>query len=305
MGINSDARFELRHLRYFVAVAQEMNFTRAAQRLHIAQPPLSRQIRELEESLGVDLFERTTRSVALTAAGAAFLAEVQKILPQLEYAVEVSRMAAKGAQGQLKLGYTGRASQSLLPSLLREFHSLYPSVIVDIYGPHPTGHLRNELVMGRLDVALCFLPAIGEGLCWQKLMTTTLALALPASHPLACKPEISMRDLAEEPFVSYPSGKGFHLNDALVTECGRAGFTPRIVRESDASQTLLCMIAAGTGVALIPAETRDFHIEGVAFRELGEGAPKIDHGIVWLGSNSNPAMRNLLEIAKGSAVKLH
>jgi DNA-binding transcriptional LysR family regulator len=303
MSIAGAARVELRHLRYFVAVAQEMNFTRAAQRLHIAQPPLSRQIRELEESLGVDLFDRTTRSVALTAAGTAFLTEVRKILPQLEYAVEVSRMAAKGARGQLRLGYTGRASQLLLPSLLREFHSLYSAVIVDIDGPHPTGHLQQEVMAGRLDVALCFLPVVGDGLCSRRLMTTTLALALPATHALARRPTVTTRDLEDEAFISYPSGKGFHLNDALMVECQRAGFRPRIVRESDASQTLLCMVAAGTGVALMPAETQSFHIEGVSFRDLGEDAPKLDHGIIWMEKNSNPAMRNLLAIAeKGPAI---
>lgn len=298
MGKPAGPHFELRQLRYFLAVAEEKNFTRAAARLHVAQPPLSRQIRELEEALGAALFERNTRSVSLTAAGAAFQAEVQKVFPQLEFAVEVCRKVAQGHRGLLRLGYTGRASQSLLPALMREFHARCADVVVDIDGPHGTGHLRQALLNGQLDVALCFLPVQGEGLCSRKLLSTELALALPATHPLADRAEVEVGQLRDEAFVAYPSGQGFHLREAMRAACERAGFSPRVVRESGASQTLMCMIAAGTGVGIVPAETQALMSEGVVFKRLGQHAPRVDHGIAWLAGNGNPALQQLLALAR-------
>ena len=297
MPVPTGPAFDLRQLRYFIAVAEEQNFTRAAARLHVAQPPLSRQIRELENTLGAVLFDRNTRSVTLTAAGAAFLAEVQKVFPQLAYAVEVCRKAAQGHSGHLRLGYTGRASHSLLPSLLRAFHAQFAEVVVDIDGPHGTGHLRQALMNGQLDVALCFLPVQGVGVQSRKLSSAELAIALPATHPLAGQAEVTLGQFAAEPFVAYPGGQGFHLRDAMQAACERAGFSPRVVRESAASQTLVCTIAAGTGVGLLPAETQTLLADGVVFKSLGPGAPYVDHGIAWMGGNSNPALHNLLRIA--------
>lgn len=297
MGISREPIVELRQIRAFMAVADQLNFTRAAEVLHMAQPPLSRQIRDLEESLGVELFDRTTRSVSLTSAGKVFLDEVQPVFPQLEYAVEACRKAAGGQRGTLRLGYTGRASQALLPALLRHFHQAWPGVAVDIDGPHPSGHLRLDLMAGRLDVVLCFLPLAGDGIASRELLQTPLAIALPATHSLAAARHVAVADLHDEPFAAYPSGKGFHLRDAMEAECRRAGFHPRVVRETEASQTLLCLVAAGTGVAIIPAETQSLLTEGVVFKPLPRGAATLSHGIAWMKSNSNPALPNFLAIA--------
>ena len=297
---------ELRHLRCFLAVAQEMNFTRAAQTLHMAQPPLSRQIRDLENVLGVDLFDRTTRSVSLTAAGTAFQAEIQKLFPQLEYAVDAARKAAQGHHGRLRLGYTGRASHSLLPSLLREYRAKYPDVTVDIEGPRPTGYLKQELLGERLDIVLCFLPVVEDGLSAIQMLTTNLTIALPTAHRLAQQATLAVTDLSDEKFVAYPAGQGFHLRGAMEAECMRAGFRPSVVRESEASQTLLCLVAAGTGVALMPDDTESLLIDGVVFKPLPRGSIKLEHGIVWHKENTNPALRNLLDLAetmKGAGAK--
>lgn len=297
MGTITGPHLELRQLRYFVAVAQEQSFTRAAARLHVAQPALSRQIRQLEDAMGTALFERTTRSVSLTAAGTAFFAEVKKVFAQLEQAVDACRQAAGGHSGHLRLGYTGRASQLLLPGLMREFHARYAGVVVDIDGPHDTGYLQQALLNRRLDVALCFLPVRGEGLHSRKLLSTELAIALPASHPLAREAALSLEQLRGEPFVAYPSGQGFHLHEAMRAACERAGFSPRVVRESDASQTLMFMIAAGTGVGIVPAETQALMTDGVVFKSLGRDATRVDHGLAWLDGNGNPALHNLLALA--------
>ncbi|WP_353234751.1 LysR substrate-binding domain-containing protein [Diaphorobacter ruginosibacter] len=286
---------ELRHLRGFLAVAQEQSFTRAAGKLHMAQPPLSQRIRELEEELGVKLFERCTRSVHLTRAGESFLEGVQSIFLQLDKAVEAARQVERGESGLLRVGYTGRASQQLLPRLVLSFRQRYPQVQLDIQGPHPTGLLRSRLLEGQLDVALCFLPLGDAQIDTRSFISSEFMLALPASHPLAAREHVPLAMLAGEPFVGYPSHQGFHLRDGMDAACRDAGFTPHVVHESETSQVLICHIAAGTGVSVIPAELQALeHLGGVVFKSLGVDAPRLQHGMAWLRSNRNPALRNLL-----------
>ncbi|QNN57303.1 LysR family transcriptional regulator [Diaphorobacter ruginosibacter] len=286
---------ELRHLKGFLAVAQEQSFTRAAKKLHMAQPPLSQRIRELEDELGVKLFERCTRRVHLTQAGETFLEGVQSLLLQLEQAVEACRKVERGERGMLRVGYTGRASQQLLPRLVLSFRQRYPDVQLDIQGPHPTGWLRSALQDGRLDVALCFLPLHDAQIETRSFVCSEFVLALPAGHPLAGQAQVPLSALAGERFVGYPSNQGFHLRDCMDDACRAAGFTPHVVHESETSQVLICHIAAGTGVSVIPAELQQLeHLGGVVFKSLGENAPRLEHGMAWLGSNRNPALHNLL-----------
>lgn len=286
---------ELRHLKGFLAVAQEQSFTRAAQQLHMAQPPLSQRIRELEEELGVKLFERCTRRVHLTQAGETFLEGVQSIFLQLDKAVEACRHVERGEAGMLRVGYTGRASQQLLPRVVLHFRQRYPDVQLDIQGPHPTGLLRSRLLDGQLDVALCFLPLRDAQIETRSFISSEFVLALPAGHALAAQDHVSLAALAHEPFVGYPSNQGFHLRDGMDAACRDAGFTPHVVHESETSQVLICHIAAGTGVSVIPTELQELeHLGGVVFKSLGPKAPRLQHGMAWLRSNRNPALRNLL-----------
>jgi len=287
---------ELRHLISFIVVAEEQSFTRAALRLHIAQPPLSQRIRELEDELGARLFERSTRKVALTTAGRAFLDHVRGLPRQLDEAVQACRRAQRGETGKLRLGYTGRASQAQLPRLLGQLRHAYPDVMLDIQGPLPTGALRLKLLEDELDAALCFLPIEGPGLQTRVSLESEFAMALPASHPMARARRLALRQLQAEPFVAYPSGQGFHLRQAMEAICRDAGFAPRVVRESEASQTLLCLIAAGVGVGLIPREIEALNIEGVVFRALPRQARRIQHGLAWRQGNDNPALGRLLDL---------
>ena len=288
---------ELRHLRGFLAVAQELSFTRAAHRLHMAQPPLSHRIRELEAELGVQLFERCTRQVHLTQAGQTFLEGVQALLLQLDKAVQDCRQADRGEQGVLRVGYTGRASQLLLPRLVWAFRQRYPGVHLDIQGPHPTGMLRTLLLQEQLDVALCFLPLRDERIDTRAFMSSEFVLAIPAGHPLAEEAQVLLSAFAQEPFVGYPSNQGFHLRDVMDAACRAAGFTPHVVHESETSQVLICHIVAGTGVSVIPQELQALeHLGGVVFKPLGPQAPRAEHGMAWLRSNRNPALRNLLQL---------
>ncbi len=287
---------ELRHLHGFLAVAQEQSFTRAAWRLNIAQPPLSQRIRELEEELGVKLFDRSTRRVALTVAGKVFLEHVQPVLHHIDSAVEACRKAERGETGRLRLGYTGRASQEKLPSLVRDFRRSSPDVSLDIQGPLATGELRLRLLNDELDAALCFLPIEGPGIQSHVFMESALAIAMNESHPLADTSSLSLAQLANEAFVAYPSGQGFHLRQAMDRLCREAGFEPRVVRETAASQTLLCLVAAGTGVGLIPREIENMNIEGVVFRDLPPHTRRLRHGLAWRVDNANPALSHLLAL---------
>ena len=293
---------ELRHLRGFLAVAQEQSFTRAAERLHMTQPPLSQRIRELEAELGLRLFERCTRSVHLTRAGQVFLDGVQAMFSQLDKAVAASRQADQGEIGELRVGYTGRASHHLLPSLVLAFHQRYPDVLLDIQGPHPTGALSEQLIAGQLDVALCFLPLHDERIATRGFMRCEFVLALPVNHRLARQAQVPLAALAREPFVGYPANQGFHLREVMDAACRAAGFTPRVVREADTSQALICHILAGMGVSIIPRELeRIEHLDGVVFKALEPDTLFLEHGLAWLHGNPNPALRNLLTLELGEA----
>ena len=288
---------ELRHLRSFVAVAQELSFTRAAKRLHMAQPPLSQRIRQLEQELGTRLFERHSRKVALSKTGQVFLAEIEKTLAQLDSAVESCRRTHRGEIGMLRLGYTGRASHLILPRLLYAFRVRFPDVELDLDGPHPSGTLNAKLLDGQLDVALCFLPLSDPDIDTLDCGGIEFVLALPCTHPLASKQRIDLADLAAEPFVGYPGGKGYMLRDTMDAQCARAGFTPRVVRETGTSQVLLCLVAAGVGVSIVPRELQyQEEIAGVTFKPLGPNAMRLSYGMAWRRDNSNPALRSLLSL---------
>lgn len=287
---------ELRHLRSFIVVAQEKNFTRAALRLNIAQPPLSCRIRELEEELGVKLFDRHTRSVELTEAGRVYLEHVTPIFSALDKASQACLATHQGKTGRLRLGYTGRASQEHLPGLLNRLRQCHPDVNVDIQGPWPTGELRLHLLEKKLDAVLCFLPLDGDGIVSRCLTESEFAIALPSWHPYADQKSLPVQQLSQEAFVAYPAGRGFHLRTAMDEICMDNGFVPHVVRESEASQTLLCLVAAGVGVTIIPEEIKKLAVEGVVFKPLPVGTRRLQHGLAWLESNNNPVLAHLLAV---------
>lgn len=289
---------ELRYLRSFIVVAQEKSFTRAARKLNIAQPPLSHRIRELEGKLNVKLFERSTRSVALTEAGEVFLTHIKPALDAIDYATQACQRAQQGEIGRLRLGYTGRASQAHLPGLLSRFRQSHPDISLDIQGPWPTGKLRFELLEKKLDAALCFLPLAGTGIMTRQLSENEFAVALPSSHRYARSEQLSLQQLKDESFVAYPSGRGFYLRQAMDEACAEAGFVPHVIRESEASQTLLCLVSAGVGITIVPYEIKALAVEGVVFKPLPNSSRRLQHGLAWLQSNNNPVMQHLLDAAE-------
>ena len=250
---------ELRHLRYFVAVAEELHFGRAAQRLHIAQPPLSQQIRKLEEILGYPLFDRTSRSVNLTAAGAVFLERAQRTLRNVQRDIEETRSIGRGEVGSLHIGFVGSAMLTTLPAIFREYREVYPSVRLHLHESF-TAKVIDGLQNGTLDAGLLRDGDPGDltgGLAGSLIATTIYSepfvAVLPSRHPRARQKSISPVELRDEPFVYYPRSAGIHAFEKPLTLCEEHGFRPQIVQEASNWLTILRLIGAGLGVSIAPA----------------------------------------------------
>lgn len=261
---------ELRHLRYFVAVAEELHFGRAAERLGISQPPLSQQIQALEEELGARLLERTNRRVALTEVGRLFLAEARQVLAQSDKAVQLARRAQRGEIGELKIGFTSSAPfTSTIPRSIFAFRQAYPAVHLELL-EMSSRQVVAALQERRVQVGVIRPLALPEGMDRTELFREPLVAVLRADHPLAQGRDggIGLAELAEEPFVYFPVSFGTGLYDQLLELTRQAGFTPRIAQEAGEAMTIIGLVAAGLGVSVLPASFRRMRIDGVVFLEL-------------------------------------
>lgn len=265
---------ELRHLRYFVVVAEEEHITRAAQRLGMQQPPLSAQIRDLERELGVALFERAPRRIRLNAAGQAFLEDARRILAQAEQAALRAQRAARGETGQLSVGYTSSAAlHPAVPRVLRAFHERYPQVALETR-ENATRDLLQAVADGELDAVFVRAPATRfPTLQSLELCREPMVAALPAGHPLARRrPPLPLAALRDDGFVRYRRADGPGVDDALQAAARRAGFTPRTAVQVPRLLSALTLVAAGRGVALVPRTLQNLHRESVAYRRLDAGS---------------------------------
>jgi LysR family transcriptional regulator, benzoate and cis,cis-muconate-responsive activator of ben and cat genes len=259
---------ELRHLRYAVALADELHFARAAARLHIAQPPLSQQIKALENELGVRLFDRTSRRVALTDAGAAFIAEARRTLASAEQAIEAARRAARAETGRLAVGYVSSASYELLPAVLRAFRRRAPDVLLVLEEMNSSEQSRGVLA-GTLDLGFVRRPPpTDRRLAGTVVRREPIVVAVPRDHALAAARAIRLRELALEPFVIFPARPRPSWADAALDLCRGAGFEPRVVQEAVEMVSALSLVAAGIGIALVPGAVRAVRRPGVVFRPL-------------------------------------
>lgn len=260
---------ELRRLRYLVAVAEEGHITRAAERLGIAQPPLTRQIRSLEAELGVTLFERLPRGVVATEAGRAVVEEARDVLARAERIPETARRAARGEQGRLAVGYTSSAAfHPFVTQQIRAFRQARPGVVLAL-AEDGTPELVAGLKAGRLDAA--FLRSAStdmSGLSIEPLLDEKMVVAVPADHPLAGEGKVALEDLAEETFVFYRRPTGPGLYDAIMAACLAAGFSPTVGQEAPRMASTLSLVASGLGVAITPASMQRMNVEGVAFVRL-------------------------------------
>ena len=266
---------ELRHLRYFVAVAHEGHITRAADKLHIAQPPLSQQIKALEAEIGAPLFVRHPRGVALTDAGRSFLADAEAILAAVGQAAQRARRTARGETGRIAVGFTTSAPfHPLVARAIREFRSARPDVSF-VLEESSSGDMLAGLREERLDIAFIRSGvADPEGLAVHPLLQEDMVAALPARHRLGRRAHLALKDLADETFILYrrPDGRG--LFDVIIAACTAAGFSPHVGQEAPRIVSTLNLVAAGLGITIVPASLSRLPLEGVTYRTL-KGRPAI------------------------------
>ncbi|GAB3205230.1 LysR family transcriptional regulator [Marinactinospora thermotolerans] len=289
---------ELRHLLGFVAVAEELHFGRAAARLHMAQPPLSRQIRLLERDLGVRLFERNTRSVRLTSAGQALLEPARRVLAEAEVARRAALAGGQGEVGRVSIGFAGASSHETLPRLTRAVRSRHPGIELVLHGQTYSGEAAAKVASGELDLGFVRLPVHGEGVALRVIEHEELIAALPADHPLAAGSTVRLPELADEPFVTFPGTRGSSVRDALVHACVSAGFNPRIVQEAPDSYTILALVGSGVGVTLTISSVRHIRHPGLVYRRLAGPPRHLTAALAWRQDNASAALRRVLEAAE-------
>ena len=288
---------ELRHLRYFVTVAEELHFGRAAARLFIAQPPLSQQIQQLEHELGVSLFTRTSRRVQLTPAGDAFLTEARQILESVGNAAEMAKRAARGETGWLGIGFAASATYDLLPAVLHDFRALFPAVALSLQELNAVEQ-ASALAGKTIHVGFARPYAPQPGAVVGAVLRESFLIALPETHELTGEAALPLPALAEEPFISFPALPNPSYAEVVRAACEDAGFTPRVVQEVREMQTALSLVAAGFGVALLPESVRHLHRDGVVYRPLREPAPRTELAVVSRLDDPSPALQNLLTIIR-------
>jgi DNA-binding transcriptional LysR family regulator len=289
---------ELRHLRYFIAVAEELHFGRAAQRLHISQPPLSMQIQALEQAVGTQLLSRTQRKVELTEAGRYFLAESQQILARLDAASSDARRVQRGELGQLVVGFVTVADYNVLPLVLREFRDRHPAIRLTLKEATTDAQII-DLLSGRIDVGLLLPPIAEDALQTEEVLSEPLLAALPTRHPLAQRRgPIRLSALALSPFIMFPRIMAPGLYDAIVAFCRSAGFSPRIEQEAVQMQTIISLVSAELGVALIPASLENLRRTGVIYKPLRETSPQVQTALAWRKSDTLPALDLFLDVAR-------
>jgi DNA-binding transcriptional LysR family regulator len=290
---------ELRHLRSFVAVAEERHFGRAAERLHMAQPPLSQQIRRLEAELGTPLLHRTTRRVELAPAGEVLLVQGRAILAAVAAAEHDARRAARGEFGHLAIGFTGSATYALLPTLAIALRDKLPGVVLDLRGEMLTPAQVAGLHDGTLDLALLRPPVDDPALAVEVLRREPLIAVLPSGHRLAAAEAVALEELADDPFVTYPSHFRSVLHDAVADTCAAHGFHPRVALEVSETATLISFVAAGMGVSLVPASVERMTVAGAVYRPLAREPALVELAVARRRDDTTPVVARTLEIVRG------
>ncbi len=288
---------ELRDLRYFVAVADHQHFTRAAMALGIAQPSLSQQIRKLERELGVELFHRTKRSVQMTPAGRAVLAEARSVLSQADVTSGVARLAASGEMGELTIGFIESVVFTGLPQMIGSFQESHPKVtlkLIEMSTVEQVAALRTHAI----DVGLIRTPIAGDDIETETLFSEPLVVALPRKHPLAARASIPLRALRDEKLILYAGPRARRLRDEIMTLCHQVGFVPAIVQEAGEFHTICGLVAAGLGISLVPFSARALNIRNVAFRKLTAPQVNVDYSVAWLRGARSPAIRAFCDVVR-------
>ena len=293
---------ELRHIRYFVAVAEELNFTRAAARLGIGQPPLSQQIKDLEAELGAALLRRVPHGAELTEAGKAFLEEGRRALAASESAATAVKRAARGESGHLNLGFTSSAHfNAVVPMTIRQFTGRYPKVQLSLEEAN-TNKLLDAVSRGTLDVAFTHSGLEqGTGLSCIAVKVEPLVAALPATHAKAGDRALRLADLAGDEFILKPRSVGPELHRQVIDACRTAGFEPSLGHEAPQLATVISFVAAGLGVALVPGSMQDVRASGVSYLPLSDVQASISLCLVWRRGDPSKVVQNLVSLVRSAS----
>ena len=294
---------ELRHLRYFVAVADELNFRRAARRLHVSQPPLSRQVRDLEDELGTKLFDRRGRRIALTSAGETFLKEARTILSQAQRAVQLAKAASRGEAGNLSVAILPPIGGLFVPPAIRIFRKRYPLADVNVVELSPQSQV-SALLERRIDLGFVPLPLIQRmpELTFEPVREVEVMAVFPPGHPLARQRQLTLRKLAYEPFVLLNRSSAALLHDWILGQCREAGFEAQVVKLAESPLSVLELVSSGFGVSLLPDLFQRFAVDTV-FRPLPPATPKLHLALAWRSDNQSSLLQAMLEIMRSEVSK--
>lgn len=289
---------ELRHLKYFVAVAEELHFGRAAERLRIAQPPLSQQIKQLEAELDLLLFSRTKQRVGLTEAGEVFLKRAYEILNRVNYACEEAKRIARGEAGQLILAFTGSIAFDLLPLILRAFQERYPNINI-VLRQLTTSEQIEALHEGSIHVGLLVMPVESITVNIEMLREEPFIVALPKTHPLANEVEpIELSRLANELFIMTPRNAGQSYYDAVISLCQHAGFSPKKTQEAQELHTAVSFVASGIGIALLPSSIQFVKNEEIVYLQLKKSFTTCKTGVAWNKDETSLVVHTFISFLK-------
>jgi len=286
---------DLKRLRYFVVLAEELHFGRAAERLGISQPPLSQQIARLEKELGVELLSRTSRHVALTEPGRLFLEEARRTLSHANQAVHVARRAGRGELGRLSVGFVPVCG--VIPHAVRRFVRRFPSVSLSLRGMASAAQL-TAIEAGDLDVGFVHMPVDRGDLAVEEVQRHRLMAAMPTRHRLSRLRSVAWRSLEGEPFIGFPRPSAPGAYDAIMTLFRQAGFGPNVVHETDSLLARLRLVGAGVGVSLLPAYVARFPRSGVVLRPLRPPRPWASIGMVHAGRTASPALARFIAVVR-------
>jgi DNA-binding transcriptional LysR family regulator len=287
---------DIRQLRYFQAVAEELHFGRAAARLRIAQPALSRQIQQLEEEIGAQLLRRTQRVVELTPAGALFLDRTSQILEDVSKAVADARRISKGEYGHLVVGFIHSSTYGLLPAVVERFRHLYPDIELELR-EMSIAEQHDALSRGLIDIGLLRPQSAPAGIEIQPIMDDPFLLAVPDKHPLAKLEAVHMQALAAEPIIMFSKRESPLFHSRITAMCEQAGFTPKIAQHATQIHTIVGLVGAGIGIAVVPGTARNLHPKSVRFLEILDEPKPVHVALGWQRGKDTPAIRSFRQVA--------
>lgn len=288
---------DLRGLEAFLVVAEELHFGRAADRLHIAQPALSRTIQSLEKYLGAPLFERTTRRVSLTQTGQALVEPAQTVLQQIDGMLKITRSAVDGEIGNVRVGFAGAAGYAIVSELTRRVAELAPGITMQLNPRTYSQDAARLVAEGELDLAIVSLPTLPD-IETHTVQEEGFCLAVPDRHQWANRESVPMQQLEHMDFVSYPASHGSRVRDAMIAMCRGAGFIPNIVQEAPDPYSLLTLVGAGVGIAVVVESSRSTRFDGVQYIDIADEPMTLPLALAWRGTNPSGALSRVVEIAE-------